>query len=39
LAAKGSRYLDQQVHVDTSVFYNRDLEKRKKRPGKEKEKG
>jgi hypothetical protein len=37
--AEESRDLDQLVHVATSVYYNRDLEKRKKRPGKGKEKG
>jgi hypothetical protein len=28
--AEGSRDLDQLVHIATSVYYNRDLEKEKK---------
>jgi hypothetical protein len=34
--AEGSRNLDQLVHVATSVYYNRDLEKEKKRTWKKK---
>jgi hypothetical protein len=30
LVAKGSRDLDQLVHITTSIYYNRDLEKEKK---------
>jgi hypothetical protein len=37
--AEESRDLDQLVHVATSVYYSRDSEKRKKRPGKGKEEG
>jgi hypothetical protein len=36
--AEGRRDLDQLVHVATSIYYNRDLEKEKKGPGKGKEK-
>jgi hypothetical protein len=36
--AEGSRNLDQLVHVATSVYYNRDLEKQKKDLEKEKRK-
>jgi hypothetical protein len=39
LVAEGSRDLDQLVHVAMSVYYNKDLEKKKKGPGKGKEKG
>jgi hypothetical protein len=38
LAAEGIRDLDQLVCVATSVYYNRDLQKEKKRPGKGKKK-
>jgi hypothetical protein len=38
LVAEGSRDLDQLVHVVTSVYYNRDLEKEKKYLEKEKRK-
>jgi hypothetical protein len=36
--AKGNRGLDQLVHVATSVYYNRDLEKEKKDVEREKRK-
>jgi hypothetical protein len=35
---EGSRYLDQKVHIATSVCYNRDLEKEKKDVEREKRK-
>jgi hypothetical protein len=38
LVAKGSRDLDQLVHVAMSIYYNRDLEKEKKDLEKEKRK-
>jgi hypothetical protein len=37
--AEGRRDLDQLVHVDTSVYYNRDLEKEKKNLENEMKKG
>jgi hypothetical protein len=38
LVAEGSRDLDQLVHIATSIYYNRDLEKEKKDLEKEKRK-
>jgi hypothetical protein len=38
LVTEGSRDLDQLVHVATSIYYNRELEKEKKRLEKGKEK-
>jgi hypothetical protein len=39
LVTKGSRDLEQLVHIPTSTHYNRDLKKGKERPGEGKEKG